>query len=382
MKKKICAITGSRADYGIYHPVFRAIKGSRHLELYIVATCMHLMREFGYTAREIEKDGFRIYRKADISYGEDTAVAMSVSVGKAVILLSKIFAELRPDVVMVLGDRGEMLSGAIAANYLNIPVAHIHGGEVSGHVDGLLRHAITKLAHIHLAPTKGSGERIIRMGEEPWRVHVVGAPALDRIINGRFSPRAKLIKRYKIDPTSPLILAVQHPVSTEIGKAASHMKIMLDAVRETGVQTIVAYPNADAGGRRMIEVIRSYKRYPFIKAFKSIPHEDYLGLMKIASVLVGNSSSGIIEAPSFGLPVVNIGARQHGRERSPNIIDVRCVKGEIVNAVKKAMSDSAFRKGAARHRNLYGDGNAAKRIVSLLEDIKIGDRLLHKRITY
>jgi len=183
MSRKICVITGTRADYGILFPVMKAIESAAGLSLQVIVTSMHLMKEFGHTFKEIEKDGFKISAKVDISYQEDTGLAMADSVGRAVSGLAKEFDRLDPDIVVVLGDRGEMMAAAIAANYLNIPVAHIHGGEVSGHIDGVLRHAITKLAHIHFPVTKNAGERIIKLGESPNRVFVTGAPALDRILD-------------------------------------------------------------------------------------------------------------------------------------------------------------------------------------------------------
>ena len=198
MKQKICVITGTRADYGILYPVMKAIKASKDLELYVVATGMHLMPEFGYTLKEIEKDGFQVYKKVDSSYKEDTGEAMADSLGKTLSAFAKTFNSLKPSIVLVLGDRGEMLAAAVAANYLNIPVAHIHGGEVSGHVDGLLRHAITKLSHIHFPATEGSKKRIIKLGEESWRIFVAGAPALDRILNEKLPTAIELAKKYDI----------------------------------------------------------------------------------------------------------------------------------------------------------------------------------------
>ena len=215
MKRKICVITGTRADYGILYPVMKKIRASGKLELYVVATGMHLMKEFGYTVREIEKDGFKIYAKVDISYKEDIGQAMAFSVGKAVSMFSKVFGKLKPAMVMVMGDRGEMLAAAIAANYMNIPVAHIHGGEISGHVDGVVRHAITKLAHIHFPATQKAKKRILNLGEEPGRVFVAGAPALDSILNGKF----ELTKKYPIAVNKPFVLLVQHPVLAQSDKA-------------------------------------------------------------------------------------------------------------------------------------------------------------------
>jgi UDP-hydrolysing UDP-N-acetyl-D-glucosamine 2-epimerase len=275
-----------------------------------------------------------------------------------------------------------MLVGAVAATYMSIPIAHIHGGEISGNVDEPVRHAITKLAHIHFAATEDSAERIRRMGEEPWRIHVVGAPGLDLILSGKAPQLKEIASKYGLDLSKPLLLVVQHPVVTEADEAASQIRQTLEAVKELKHQTILIYPNADAGGRRMIEVIRGYEKCRFLKTFRSVPHEDYLGLLRLASVMVGNSSSGIIEAPSFGLPVVNIGTRQTGRQRAGNIIDVGYDTEEIIEAINKALHDQYFREKVGQCKNPYGDGKAGERIVRILSEVKLNKKLLEKRMTY
>lgn len=382
MKRRICVITGTRADYGILNPIIRKIQENPSLELCIIVTCMHLMKEFGYTVKEIEKDGFPIYEKVNISYKEDTGEAMAYSVGKAIIKFSKVFEKTRPDIVLLLGDRGEMLSAAIAANYLNIAVAHIHGGEVSGHVDGIFRHAITKLSHIHFPATSTSEKRILRLGEEPWRVFVVGAPSLDGIFAEDFISKRDLLNKYNLIDGEKLILVVQHPVSFQTDCAAKQMAETMKAVVKFRLQTIVIYPNADAGGRRMISVIRNYRKFTFVKTYENIPHKDYIGLLRIASVLVGNSSSGIIEAPLFRLPVVNTGNRQEGRERSSNVIDVPHKANRIEEAIRKALYNNKFHLLLKRCKNCYGDGHAAERIGEVLSKIGLSNKLLQKKITY
>jgi UDP-hydrolysing UDP-N-acetyl-D-glucosamine 2-epimerase len=380
--RKVAVVTGTRAEYGILKPVLRAIKSHPRLNLILIVTGMHLSKEFGYTIKEIIKDGFKIDAKVEMLHKEDTRAAMAKSIGKCIIKMTDVLEETKPDVLVLLGDRVEMLAGAVAAAYTGIPIAHLHGGETSGSIDDSVRHAITKLAHIHFPATRKSAERIIKMGEDPSRVFVVGAPALDTIINEKLPEPSEISKRYGIDLSKPLLLVLQHPVVTEYEDAANQMKETLDAIVELKHQTILIYPNADAGGRNMIKVIKKYEKYPFIKSFKSLPYRDYLGLMKIAGVLIGNSSSGIIEAPSFHLPVVNIGTRQAGRERSTNVIDVGYDKEEIINAVNKALYDSTFRKKVASCKNPYGDGKASQRIARILANIKIAPSLLQKKINY
>jgi UDP-N-acetylglucosamine 2-epimerase (non-hydrolysing)/GDP/UDP-N,N'-diacetylbacillosamine 2-epimerase (hydrolysing) len=377
MSRKICVITGTRADYGILSPVMNEIKSTPGLKLSLVVTGMHLMKEFGYTIREIKKDGFKICEKVGISYKEDTPEAVANSIGLAISKFSKVFAKIKPDIILTLGDRGEMLAAAIVGNYMNIPVAHIHGGEISGHVDGVLRHAITKISHIHFPATKNSRERILSLGEDHWRIFVAGAPALDKILKMNYSSKKELHKKYNLEEGEKLILVLQHPVSTQVKVAAGQMKNTMEAVSYFKLPAIVIYPNADAGGRKMISVINKYKKYHFIKVCKSLPHKDYLGLLRIATVLVGNSSSGIIEALCFNLPVVNIGIRQEGRERGANIIDAQSDKKKIIKAINKALHTKI-----KKYKNPYGNGQASRRIAKVLAAIKLDKKLLEKRITY
>ena len=310
--------------------------------------------------------------------------ALGKAVGRSIINFTEVLTELKPDMLLILGDRYEPLVAAIASSTLKIPIAHIHGGDISigGHADDSVRHAITKFAHIHLPATEQSAERIIRMGEEEWRVHVVGSPVLDIILNETLLPAEALSEKLGLDLSRPLILLVQHPVTTQANEAAEQMRETLEAIVEIGNPTVLLYPNSDTGGRRMIEVIKEYEKQTFIKTFKSLPRREYLSMMKAAGVMVGNSSSGIIEAPSFGLPVVNIGIRQEGRERGHNIIDVNHNKPEIIKAVEKAITDKEFLTEVKKCQSPYGDGKAAPRITEILNKVEITPQLLQKKITY
>ncbi|KAF5432942.1 GDP/UDP-N,N'-diacetylbacillosamine 2-epimerase (hydrolyzing) [Candidatus Methanophagaceae archaeon] len=381
MKRKILYITGTRADYGLMQSVLKAIEEHPKLELTIVVTGMHLMPEFGLTIIEIKKDGFKIHA-IDATYENDNKESMVSFVGKFIQLLTKEIKEIKPDIILLLGDRGEMLAGAIVGTYLTIPVAHIHGGDITSTVDEPIRHAITKLAHIHFPATEKSAERIIRMGEDPAKVFVVGAPGLDTLLNEKLIAPEELSKKYNLDLSKPILLVVQHPVTTEVDDAPEQIRETSEAVLELKPQTVLVYPNADAGGREMIEVIKKYEEYPFINSFKSIPHREYLSLMGIASVMIGNSSSGIIEAPSFGLPVVNIGSRQEGRERAENVIDVDYNKEQIKAAIKKALYDEDFQEKVKICKSPYGDGKAGIKIADVLSKIKIDKKLLQKKLAY
>jgi GDP/UDP-N,N'-diacetylbacillosamine 2-epimerase (hydrolysing) len=380
--KKILYISGTRADYGLMRTVLSRIQEAPGLKLEVIATGMHLMPEFGNSVEDIARDGFTIH-KVPVLHERDTRESMAEFVGEQVVSLTKKVSEIRPDLILLLGDRGEMLAGAIVGTYAGIPVAHIHGGEITSTVDEPVRHVITKLAHLHLPATKKSARRIIRMGEDPSRVHVVGAPGLEPILSGTFTPKEELIKRYRINPDQPLVLVVQHPVSAEVADAAGQMRSTLGAVAGSGCQAIVVYPNADAGGRKMIKVIEEFSRKsPQIQAHINLPHDDYLGLLHIASVLVGNSSSGIIEAPSFHLPVVNIGTRQEDRERAGNVIETGYTEREIAAALEKALSDNDFLESVRHCKNPYGKGDSSKRIVELFRHTDFAEMGTQKKNFY
>ena len=383
MKRKIAVVTGTRAEYGILYPVLKAVEQHPKLQLLLVATGMHLSHEFGYTVRELEKDGFRIDAEVDMLLSDDTLSAMSKSVGTGIIGLTQTWERLDPDVIVVLGDRLEPLAAAISGAYMNIPVAHIHGGDTGkGGLDESARHAITKFAHAHFPATKKSAARIIRMGEDRWRVHTVGSPALDSILNEPLLPPKTIARKLGLDLSRPVILVVQHPVTTQVEQAPEQMRQTLEAVVQLQYPTIVIYPNSDAGGRRMINVIKQYESYPFVKTFKSLPRREYLSLMKVTSAMVGNSSSGIIDAPSFGLPAVNVGIRQEGRERGENVLDAPHKKSDIARVLKRALSDEKFLAEVRKCENPYGDGKAGPRIAEALSRIAITPGLLQKKSTY
>lgn len=381
--KIIGVVTGTRAEYGLLYPVLKAVDAHPDLMLSLVVTGMHLSHEFGYTVQEIEKDGLPIDARVDMLLSGDTSGAMATSVGLGIIGMTQAWEQLKPDIILVLGDRVEPLSSTIAAAYMNIPVAHIHGGDsAKGGLDESARHAITKFAHIHFPATRTSAERIIGMGEDEWRVHVVGSPALDTIINEPLLSSTALIEKFGLDLSRPLVLAVQHPVTTQVDDAPEQIRETLEAIVEMGHPTVLIYPNSDAGGRRMIEVIKEFESYPSIKTFKSLPRIEYLSLMKVASVMVGNSSSALIDAPSFGLPAVNTGIRQEGRERGKNVIDVPHSKKEIMKAVGMALTGKEFLAEVKKCQNPYGDGKTGPRIAEILSRIAITPQLFQKKISY
>jgi UDP-N-acetylglucosamine 2-epimerase (non-hydrolysing)/GDP/UDP-N,N'-diacetylbacillosamine 2-epimerase (hydrolysing) len=350
------------------------------LERRLVVTGMHLQAEFGQTDLEIEADGLSIDMRVPMAAADDEPAAMVQSIATGLSGLGRAFEALAPDVVIVLGDRVEAFAAAIAAAGGGRVLAHLHGGEVTrGGLDESMRHAITKLAHLHFAATEKSRERIIRMGERPDRVFAVGASGLDA---ARRSPRLSLDdleKAIGARLAKPLVVLVQHPVTTRADEAAGEMREALEALAATSQTTVCLYPNSDAGGRRMIEVIESFRGRPWLRIHPSLDHATYLSLLARADLLVGNTSSGIIEAPFFRLPFVNIGDRQAGRERADNVIDVPARRGEIGLAVGRVLSDREFRERIGRSKNPYGDGRASERIVAVLCRTEIGPELLQKQ---
>lgn len=382
MARKILYVTGARADYGLMRPVLSKIARTPGLSLEIVATGMHLMPEFGMTINEVKSDAFPVHIIDAVFENDDTS-SMVRFTARFLCLFNDALSEIRPDIILLLGDRAEMLAAAIAGSYRGISVAHIHGGEVTSTIDEYARHAITKLSHIHMPATKESAQRIIKLGEDPSHVHVVGAPGLDALFDSEPLSEKDLEVKYRVQSKTPFIIVLQHPVSTEEDEASGQMRETLDAVAGLHIPAIVIYPNADAGGRKIIDTIRSYEQNPDFRIFQNIPHPEFIMLLKRSAAIIGNSSSAIIEAPSFGIPAVNIGGRQNGRERGDNVTDVSYVKAEIAGAIVAALKASHGKKGSGKFTNPYGgDGRTAERIAGILLKTPLNDQLLKKRLQY
>jgi UDP-N-acetylglucosamine 2-epimerase (non-hydrolysing)/GDP/UDP-N,N'-diacetylbacillosamine 2-epimerase (hydrolysing) len=379
--RRVVYVTGTRADYGLFSEPLKRVREAG-LELSLIVTGMHLEKAFGSTVTEIEKDGMPIAARVPILTGGDAGGDQARSVGNAVLGITAALEDLKPELVIVLGDRGEMLAAAIAATHLNIAVAHVHGGEVSGTVDELVRHAISKLSHVHFAATEEAADRLRRMGERPEHVHVVGAPGLDYLSRFAPVPDGELASDLKLDLSKSFVIFTQHPVTLEVDEAAKQMQTSLEALEAAHVQVVATYPNSDAGGRAMIEVLESWSGREWLRVVPSLGQRRLASLMRRASAMAGNSSSGIIEAPFFGLPVVNIGTRQEGRLRADNVVDVPYDVNAIRAAVECALTDETFIARARKSRNPYGDGHAGERIVEVLRSLDVGPALLDKRLTF
>ncbi len=379
--KKIAYVSGTRADFGLMVPVLSAIKQNKKLNLKLYATGIHLMPEFGSTINEVKKQFPEVVEIKAI-FENDNRSSMAKFTTVFANKLIRVFEKERPDFVLTLGDRPEMLSTALVCLYLGIPTGQIHGGEKTSTVDELARHAITKLSHVHFPATKESAERIKKMGEEDWRIHVVGAPALDVILNEKLPTRKELFKELDIDPNQKVILVTQHPVSEEIKQVEKQIKETLAAVKSFKLPVVITYPHADAGGKKIIDAINKEKNNPLFRIIPSLTHKKFLALEKECSVWVGNSSGAMIESSSFHAPVVNVGTRQKGRQRGENIIDTGYDQKEIEIAINKSLNDGKYLAKLSKTANPWGDGKTGPRVAKILEKINIDDRLLTKQITY
>lgn len=389
-KRKIAVFTGNRAEYGLQYPILKAISADPRFEYYLLVSGAHLKEDFGRTLHEIEADGFRVYEQVKIDMPEDSLFATAQAIGSGILSLSRILAQLKPHFLVVYADRFESFSAVITGTQMGIPTAHIEGGDYTegGALDDSVRHAMTKLAHLHFTTNEQAAERLRRMGEEPWRVFNVGFPALDLVVAGHYASPHEVYQRFHLDPARPTLIFTQHSVATEFDKAAEQVRPSLAALEETGrewgCQIIITYPNDDAGGRRIAREIEEFaaKGLPFVQVHRSVGRRYYHGVLHIAAACIGNSSSGIKETPVFHCPCINIGPRQRGRLRGSNVIDVGYEKQEIKEAISRCLTDGTFKEQVRTCTNPYGAGNAGPRIADVLATVQINQALIQKKMTY
>ena len=383
--RKICVIVGSRANYSSIKSAMQAIKDHPDLELQVVATASALLDRFGEVAQLVEADGFRPDAKVNMIIEGETPVTMAKSTGLGLLELPTIFDRLQPDIVISIGDRFETMATAIAAAYMNIPLAHTMGGEVTGTIDESIRHAVTKLAHIHFPANKLAGEYIIRMGENPETVYVVGCPRIDLIAEVTQNEYLMADRSWlehegvggHIDPEEPFLLVSQHPVTTEYGQGEQQINETLMAVYELDMPTIMLWPNVDAGSddiSRGMRKFREHHHHKQIRFYKNFPAETYMRLLMHCACTIGNSSAAIREGAFLGVPAVNIGTRQDGRERGENVIDVSYDRGQIRGAVQQQLQNGRYTSDS-----LYGDGQAGERIADILSKCSFN---IQKRLVY
>lgn len=393
-KRKIAVFTGNRAEYGLQFPILKAISEHPDLDYQLLVSGAHLDAQFGRTLAEINNDGFHIDAEVKIEMNVDSRIATAQAIGSGVMAISATLERLEPDIVVVYADRFEGFAAVIAASQMNIPTAHIEGGDLTegGALDDSVRHAMTKLAHLHFTTNAQASNRILAMGEEAWRVHTVGFPAIDLISQGRFAVPQEVVERLHLDLARPVVLFTQHSVTTEFELAAAQIAPSLGAMRtlaERGVQVVLTYPNNDAGGRMIIDALNAVDRESLagIQVHRSLGRHLYHGVLALARdpaariACVGNSSSGIKESPAFGCPTVNIGSRQEGRLRGSNVIDVPYDEQEVLEATGRCLHDTEFRRRSREGENPYYLGDAGIKIADVLASVPLGQRLLRKSMT-
>ena len=383
--KSILAVTGARAEFGILLPVLRAIQKEPELSLSVAVTGLHLLPKYGNTLGDVKRAGFNPHIVPMYDTGDNAGEQATRAFAKAVVGFGELIAKQQPDIVFVVGDRLEPFAAVVAAATQGKFIAHIHGGDTSdcGQKDDSIRHSISKFAHFHFAASASSAERLRKMGEEESRIHQVGSPALDTLLGEDPAPKEELYADLGFDPTQPVVMVLQHSVSMESANAYDQMCITLRAVIELGHQTLVLYPNNDPGSGGIIRAIEELRAraLPQVRVQKSLDHHTYLSLLRYADCIVGNSSSGLIEAPAVGLPNISVGTRQQGREHGANTLFVPHDMQAIQGVVAKARSPR-FRARLLKQKSPYGDGHASEKITQILAGTVLSADFLRKRITY
>lgn len=381
--KKIVVVTGNRAEYGLLKNVLIKIQNSSHLELQLIVTGSHLSNHYGKTIDEIKKDKVVIAEEIDMLIQSDKKSSIVKAMGIELMQLGTVLEHLQPDMMLLLGDRYEILIAAVAANSMNIPIAHIAGGEITyGAIDEQIRHAITKMAHLHFAEAHSYAENIMNMGEEKWRVHNVGALGIENIESTKMLAGEALKSEVGMEIDKDTLLVTYHPVTLEDKNLEWQVDELLGALKRLDKKMIITYPNPDNGGDYIIKRLEEYAyNNKNVRLFQSLGIKRYLSVMKACGVVVGNSSSALIEAPYLQIPVVNIGGRQEGRLMAENIVSCSNKKEDIVSSIQLAMSD-VFQSKTKETKSLYGYGQTSKAIVDILESIEINERLLRKKLTW
>jgi GDP/UDP-N,N'-diacetylbacillosamine 2-epimerase (hydrolysing) len=373
--KNICVVTGTRAEYYLLKPLLNRIKNEKSLKLSLIVTGMHLSPEFGLTYKEILSDGFSIDKKVEMLLSSDSSVGVSKAIGLGLLSFSEVLPSLRPDILVLLGDRFELLSIAVAALISKIPIAHIHGGEkTEGAFDDAIRHSITKMSNIHFVATEKYKKRVIQLGENPSTVFNVGGLGVDNIRNVKLLKDSELEKKFKFKFSKKNILITFHPVTLE-SDSIIQFKVILSAIKQINsfesFLVIFTYPNADTSGRILIEEINNFcKEYKNTICIKSFGEQAYLSVLKKVDFVIGNSSSGLLEAPSFNTPTINVGNRQKGRIEAKSVISVSADKAEILKGINIIFS-SSFKKRLRFNKNPYDNGNSSSKIIKILKKIEI-----------
>lgn len=374
--RKILVVIERRADYSRYRPILQMLKADPFFELHLVVTGINLLAGHGEDIGKIKADGFTVHTTIPMfsEHSPDSGAEMVRGISRVMSGIVDVLEEVKPDLVLTGFDIGANFATTVAAAHMNIPVAHIQGGEVTGSIDESLRHAMSKFAHLHFPATEDAKRRLIRMGENPAHIFVVGCPSLDVLMNAPTIPREELEKRFQVDFAKPTVILIQHPVTTEHTESLAQITQTLAALRQLDVQTIAILPNNDAGFSQITRTVTSSG----LKWYPSLDVETFANLYRHVRAIVGNSSSGIHEAATFHVPTINIGTRQQGRERPGSVIDVGYDTAEIVGALKKALFDQKFRASLAVVVNPYGDGHTAPRVYKVLKEVSL-DGIIQKK---
>lgn len=379
--RKVFVVTERRADFSRFKPILEIIDNDVNLNYDLVVTGIHLLESHGKTINEIIEGGFEVFKTVKMfedNVDKDSGAEMTKALGRVTMGLVEAIEESKPDIILSGFDIGANLAVSIAGAHMNIPVVHIQGGEVSGTIDESIRHAVSKFSHYHLVSNNDAKNRLIKMGEIPKHVFVVGCPSIDAMLDITINTPNEIEEKFGIDVHKKFFLVLQHPVTTELHKAKKQIKETLKAVKKSGVESVLIYPNNDAGSQAIIGEIKNSN----IKYFPTLTLKDYVSLLSYATALIGNSSSGIHETATFKIPTINIGTRQQGRLRPENVLDVDYQEYEITGAINKILNDKKFLNDVKYCINPYGDGRSANRIMNILKKINIGNNIIQKRITY
>lgn len=386
--KKIIAVTGARSEYDLLFSVYQKLNTDERFNFGLIITGPHLSERFGYTAQYVEKDEFKIYGRVFNLIDSNQKIGRVSSIGFQIPSLANILFHEQPDLVLVAGDREEAISVTMTCAFMDVAVAHFFGGDIAkdGNIDNSVRYAASKFAHIHFPTLEAHKQTLLKLGEEKERIFVVGNPALDRIVSTpeiSYDEVLEKIKGQRITQDKYCVL-IQHPIITQVEEQAKHIRQTLEAVRKSGIHCFVNYPNSDAGFAAIVEAYNQYATlHPdSFTLFKNLDRVTYINLLRHAEFLIGNSSSGIVEVASLGLPAINVGERQRGRIHGNNVIFVDNSEEQIQQAILKVLTDSTFKALVHQKNNPYGDGNSASKIIEILASINIDDKLLHKNITY
>jgi len=386
MKRKIIAITGARSEYDLLYPVYERLNSDERFEFGIIITGAHLSEKYGFSANQIKKSGLIVVDEIFSLIDSNLKIGRAISLGNQIQALSISLNRLKPDIVLVAGDREEALSVTTTCAYLDIPVAHFFGGDVAkdGNIDNSVRYAASKLAHIHFPTMKKHKETLIKLGEEEARIFVVGNPSLDKFETAMFIDKKKLSQILEFDVVDDeYFILIQHSIISEANIQDKIIRITLDAIIESKKKCFINFPNSDAGNQQIIDAYIEYaNKYPKqLKLFQNLDRNTYINLLRNAKCLIGNSSSGLTEAPTLGLPAINVGLRQKDRVHGENVIFVNNDKGEILQAISR-LENPNFKKKIMLKNNPYGTGQTSGKVVEILADIIIDDSLIYKNITY